>query len=418
MRTGFELSTKLPARLRSILLTGVTSATPSRDAKHIVLANVLAMIAIVLCWLGLPVSVLTAAWKALAVNVSLQVLLAFVLVLNARGKSTLAGMWLYGACLASVTVLTSFQPVARGLHFWLLLLVLAPFVVFPRRVLRAADLAALFALLYYTAYVLFRLGGLTGYTRFGSTYTLVALAAGVFAIGYYQRRVTERAEDEADEERERSERLLREILPAPIVERLKAGEMRIADRVDEVSVLFADVVGFTQLADRMSPQDIVRILDEVFTELDRLSAHHGLEKIKTIGDAYMVAAGVPDGRTDHADAIVRMGLDMIEAVDAISVRIGVPIRIRVGVHSGPVVAGVIGTKKLVFDLWGDAVNTAARMESHGVAGEVHVSESTRSLLTTTFEIEARGQIEVKGKGAMTTFLVRKALALTQASGTP
>ena len=406
MRTGFELTEKLPARLRAILLVGVFANTPSRDAKHIVLSNVLALIAIVLSWLGLPVSIFTAAWKATLVNVGLQFLLLGVLVLNARGKRLFAGVWLYAASMGAVALLTSFQPIARGLHFWLLLLILAPFVVFPRRILRFADAAALFALCYYAWHILIRLHGTSGQTRFGSTYTLVALAVGIFAIGYYQRRVTERAEDEADAERDRSERLLLEILPEPIVARLKSGETRIADRFEEVSVLFADLVGFTQLADRLSPQDIVHMLDEVFTELDRLCVVHGLEKIKTIGDAYMVAAGVPEGRDDHADAAVTMGLSMIDAIAGIATKLGLPIAVRVGVHSGPVVAGVLGTKKLVYDLWGDTVNTAARMESHGIAGCVHISETTRDRLRLPLAVETRGEIEVKGKGSMTTYVIR------------
>lgn len=406
MRTGFELTTKLPAFLRSLFLVGVTKDTPSRDAKHIVLANALSLIAIALSWLGLPVSILRASWKATVINFSLQAALAYVIVLNGRGRSAVASAWLYFSCLTAVALLMYFQPIERGLHFWLLLLVLAPFVVFPRRLLDFASQASFFALAVYTAHVLFRLGGTTGQTRFGSTYTLVALAVGLFAIGYYQRRITERAEGEADAERERSERLLLEILPEPIVARLKAGESRIADRVDEVTVLFADLVGFTKLADRMSPQDIVRILDEIFTDLDRLCAERDLEKIKTIGDAYMVASGIPSPRADHADAAVAMGLEMITRIDAISGRLGVPIAVRVGVHSGPIVAGVIGTKKLVYDLWGDVVNTAARMESHGVPGAVHVSDATRARLTLDVAVEPRGPIDVKGKGTMSTFLIR------------
>ena len=130
---------------------------------------------------------------------------------------------------------------------------------------------------------------------------------------------------------------------------------------------------------------------EVFTELDRLCVVHGLEKIKTIGDAYMVAAGVPEGRDDHADAAVTMGLSMIDAIAGIATKLGLPIAVRVGVHSGPVVAGVLGTKKLVYDLWGDTVNTAARMESHGIAGCVHISETTRDRLRLPLAVETRGE---------------------------
>lgn len=210
---------------------------------------------------------------------------------------------------------------------------------------------------------------------------------------------------ELSAEKQTSERLLLNVLPGPIADRLKTGESLIVDRFDAVSVLFADIVGFTALSARTTPEALVTMLNELFSAFDRLAATHGLEKIKTIGDAYMVVGGIPQPRADHAAAITRMGLDMQDAIAAYATRTGSDLTIRIGIHSGSVVAGVIGENKFIYDLWGDTVNTASRMESAGVAGRVHVSEATAADLRDHFELEARGPIEIKGKGLMSTFLV-------------
>ena len=206
-------------------------------------------------------------------------------------------------------------------------------------------------------------------------------------------------------ERERSERLLLNILPASIAARLKTSEEAIADHSDEVTVLFADIVGFTPLSARKTPQALVQLLDRIFTAFDTLAEMHGLEKIKTIGDAYMAAAGLPERRADHADAAARMAQGMLEAVARIAVETGEALSVRIGLHSGPVVAGVIGRKKFIYDLWGDTVNTASRMESHGVPGAVHCSAATAALLRPGFTLDARAAVQIDGKGEMHTFLV-------------
>jgi class 3 adenylate cyclase/HAMP domain-containing protein len=207
------------------------------------------------------------------------------------------------------------------------------------------------------------------------------------------------------EEKATSERLLLNVLPGPIADRLKAGENLIVDRFEAVTVLFADIVGFTSLSSRTSPEELVTMLNELFSMFDKLAETHGLEKIKTIGDAYMVVAGIPQPVADHAVALTHMGVDMIEGIDAFAKAHGTDLTIRIGVHTGPVVAGVIGRKKFIYDLWGDTVNTASRMESHGVPGRIHVTEATYQLLRPVFDLEARGPLEIKGKGTMQTYLV-------------
>ncbi|MDY6937023.1 MAG: adenylate/guanylate cyclase domain-containing protein [Cyanobacteriota bacterium] len=208
-------------------------------------------------------------------------------------------------------------------------------------------------------------------------------------------------------EREKSERLLLSILPAPIATRLKQDTQTIADNFEDASVLFADIVGFTKLWSRISAEELVELLNEMFSEFDRLAERHGLEKIKTIGDAYMVVGGLPIPKENHAEAMAQMALDMQQAIAQFNRgdREREPFRIRIGMHTGPVIAGVIGTNKFIYDLWGDTVNIASRMESHGIANAIQVTEQTFERLKDKFAFKKRGTIEVKGKGEMTTYLL-------------
>ncbi len=202
-----------------------------------------------------------------------------------------------------------------------------------------------------------------------------------------------------------SERLLLNVLPASIAERLKRHEGRIAEAHDEVTVLFADVVDFTPFAERTPPDRVVGVLDEVFSVFDELFQHHGLEKIKTIGDAYMVVAGLPEPRADHAEAMAEMALDMQASLGRLCEPLGIDLEIRIGMASGPVIAGVIGRHKFIYDLWGDTVNTASRMESHSLPGRIQVTAATYERLRDQYRFEDRGDIEVKGKGRLRAFLL-------------
>lgn len=213
-----------------------------------------------------------------------------------------------------------------------------------------------------------------------------------------------------DAERAKSEELLLNILPAPVAERLKSEQGVIADRYDSVSVLFADIVGFTPLSETMTAEEMVEWLNEVYSAFDAMVVEHDVEKIRTIGDGYMCAAGVPFPKDDHAVALTRLALDMKDHFEALAPVHGHKAGFRIGINSGPVVGGVIGTHKFQYDIWGDTVNTAARMESHGVPGRIHVSSATYLLTRDEFEFEPRGPIEVKGKGTMKTWFVEAALA--------
>jgi len=203
-------------------------------------------------------------------------------------------------------------------------------------------------------------------------------------------------------EQEKSERLLLNILPKPVAERLKQGQQVIADDFPEVTVLFADIVDFTSLAARMPAQDVVALLNAVFSRFDWLAERHGLEKIKTIGDAYMVVGGLPTERPDHAQAVAAFALDILRVLQG-NEQTSHLLRVRIGIHTGPVVAGVIGTKKFIYDLWGDTVNTASRMQMVGNPNTIQVSEATYQHLKDSFKLEERGVIPVKGKGDMRVY---------------
>jgi class 3 adenylate cyclase len=231
--------------------------------------------------------------------------------------------------------------------------------------------------------------------------------AGLTSINYL---VVRHFVHEKERAQERSERLLLNVLPAPIAERLKRDPAAIADHYAEVTVLFADIVDFTRHSTGLAPRELVQMLNDVFSTFDQLAEHHGLEKIKTIGDAYMVVGGLPRPRPDHADAVAAMALEMQDAIRGCAARAGVPLELRVGISTGPVVAGVIGRHRFIYDLWGDTVNTASRMESHGLPGAIQVSPETYQRLADRFALEPRGPVAVKGKGTMTTYLLRGRLA--------
>jgi class 3 adenylate cyclase len=208
-------------------------------------------------------------------------------------------------------------------------------------------------------------------------------------------------------ERARSERLLRDMLPTSIAERLKQGEGVIADGFGEVTVLFADIADFTSHAERSPPEATVALLNDLFSRFDALTESRGLEKIKTVGDAYMVAGGLPGPMPSHAEAMAELALEMLEVAGARRLPDGDPVRLRIGIDSGPVVAGVIGRRRFSYDLWGDTANTASRMETTGIPGCIQITERTRHLLGDRYQLTERGRIQVKGKGTMCTYFLSR-----------
>ena len=300
---------------------------------------------------------------------------------------------------------------AQGQHnAFILIGALAPLMFGPKR--RVLSIG--FVVLFFVAYIVADLG----FPRIGPViaarsesiiavfkYTSIGVIIAIlFLIVDYAFGVAERAETALALEYDRSETLLRHMMPVQIAERLKNNPARvIADRLDNVTILFVDIVDFTRRSTRLSPEELVSFLNRIFSEFDLLTAKYGLEKIKTIGDAYMVAGGMPEQRTGNVFAVAEMALEILAVVGRIGAELGEPVAVRVGTHSGPAVAGVIGTRKLSYDVWGDTVNTAARMESLGVPGKIQVTEETRRVLEGRYEFERGGRIDVKGKGEMEIF---------------
>ena len=240
--------------------------------------------------------------------------------------------------------------------------------------------------------------------EFGFVLTTISACVMIFATVYYAMREVSRAEAAMEVEYGRSEALLANILPATIAARLKdPAHGVIADRYEDASILFADIAGFTERASHMPPAELVRFLDRLYTTFDRLVDKHGLEKIKTTGDSYMVVSGVPQPRADHVEALAALALDISRAVGDLRDPTGRPVPLRIGMASGPVVAGVVGARRFFYDVWGDAVNVASRMESTDPEGRIQVPQDVYERLRDRFELEERGDVEIKGKGVMHTW---------------
>ncbi|OBI76442.1 adenylate/guanylate cyclase domain-containing protein [Mycobacterium asiaticum] len=241
---------------------------------------------------------------------------------------------------------------------------------------------------------------------FGFVLSIVSAWFMVVATIWYALREITRAERDIETEYNRSEALLTNILPASIAQRLKArSDSVIADKYEDASVLFADIAGFTRRASEIPPTELVGLLDDLCTRLDALVDRHGLEKIKTTGDSYMVVSGVPEPRPDHLEALAHLALDIAEAAAQYKDSRGHKVPLRIGLAAGPVVAGVVGARKFFYDVWGDAVNVASRMESTGVEGRIQVPQGVYERLNHSFDFEERGDIDVKGKGVMHTWFL-------------
>lgn len=261
--------------------------------------------------------------------------------------------------------------------------------------------------------------------KLGFILTVISAWAMVVAVVWYALREIRRARNAMEAEYERSETLLTNILPATIAERLKDPSRNIiADKYDDASILFADIAGYTKRASDTTPSDLVRFLDRLYTDLDALVDRHGLEKVKTSGDSYMVVSGVPQPRDDHMEALACLALDMADAVADLKDPQGRAVPLRIGLAAGPVVAGVVGARKFFYDVWGDAVNIAARMETTDVEGRIQVPHDVYERLNHAFLLEERGSVDIKGKGVMHTwylvgrrddYAVRTAVELGRAS---
>ncbi|HKH51402.1 MAG TPA: adenylate/guanylate cyclase domain-containing protein [Mycobacterium sp.] len=308
----------------------------------------------------------------------------------------------------SITVVGWHLGTGSGMHFYylvaatLMVLILGVDHIVLASVLAALGAATVIATQMYVPYDT----GVQPDWAFKSGFILTVISAWVMvvAVVWYALREIRRARLAMEAEYDRSERLLTNILPATIAQRLKDPSRNIiADKYDDASILFADIAGYTKRASDTTPTDLVRFLDRLYTDLDALVDRHGLEKVKTSGDSYMVVSGVPEPRDDHIEALACLALDMADAVSDLKDPQGREVPIRIGLAAGPVVAGVVGARKFFYDVWGDAVNVAARMETTDVEGRIQVPQDVYERLNHSFLLEERGNVDVKGKGVMHTW---------------
>jgi class 3 adenylate cyclase len=394
---------------------GVDSQTPAIERRHVEFLNAVVLLVLVLIiqniGLGLifqvpPLLLLIFVAHGLSIGV--------ILLWNKLRLYLLARVW-FG--LAATLFLSTYQLLMGTGSRWdvfLVVVVAVQFLMFP-----AAQLRWMYAVMIFTGICFFAVDfafqvppkGLmlnlpANYWEMEKAGNLVGFLFCGVAMGSVAFAVINKAERNLAIERDRSDRLLRNILPVPIAERLKQSHVLIADDFEEATVLFADIVDFTRYSETVSPKQLITLLNSVFTEFDDLSLKHRAEKIKTIGDAYMAVAGVPIQCTNHAEQMAAMALEMGQVIQRYNRDAGKSFQIRIGLHSGPLVAGVIGKQKFAYDLWGDTVNTAARMESHGVPGEIQVTPVTYALLKPYYHFEERGFIDIKGKGLTQVFFLK------------
>lgn len=392
---------------------GVTDALPTAEHRYVRTLNGIVLIVTGLLWLQLPfvIELLPETRFILASFLIWPLIWQLVPWLNHRGRYTAARLLFSVSCLILIVI----NGVQLGLeadnHLFTMAVFLGGFIIYPPReyrwlmlivVLSAAVMVGLEWFYYNYSGLIDFPSEFVAITRWSSVSALFLIVLAITAFHY---RVVTEAERTLELEHQRSEGLLLNILPASIAERLKRKEAPIADRIEDASILFADLIGFTELANSVPHERVVQILDTLFCEFDRLGARHGLEKIKTIGDAYMLAGGVPQKKDGHHVAIAVCALEMLEYMRSRPVPEAPGLGVRIGIHCGPVVAGVICETKFAYDIWGDTVNTASRMESYSPPDCIQVSEVFYRRTRDAFRYELREPLQIKGKGFMETYLL-------------
>jgi adenylate cyclase len=340
------------------------------------------------------------------------ILISLTLLFNHMGKRVLASAWFSGVAILFVSIYSMIFT-ERGYNF-----VFLPMIIFLQFFLfSAAEKKYIFI---FTAITVFCFAGVLFWPAFHlqtlipvskeiiqaqRLNSLVGLPCLSIAFGLYAFITISRADREVAKEKDKTDQLLLNILPQSIAQRFKNDQSYLAEEYKSVTVLFADIVSFTSLSEKLKPDVLVGFLNKIFSEFDYLAELYGLEKIKTIGDAYMVAGGVPIPCDDHTRKICRMAIKMQEVAKDILTPFEEQVSIRIGINTGPAIAGVIGVKKFIYDLWGDTVNTASRMESYAEAGKIQITTEVYELIKNEFECQSRGLINVKGKGSMTTYFL-------------
>ena len=353
---------------------------------------------------------LASLWPVVVTNMLWNCGYVSVMALSGRGRPRVASWTLVFTAWANTIAPAVFLGAGTGVFLFLVLIpIIGVLISGPGDRLMPVVVIGLGVAIFATVPMIFTESPqvLRGTTIEKALFASSAIGVGTIGslFGLYYRWLVTQAEEALAEANARSERLLLNILPGPIAERLKAEESPIADRVDEVTVLFADVVGFTPLSQRLSPDELVLLLNRIFSSFDDLSDRFGLEKVATIGDGYVAVSGLPSARPDHISAAADMAFAMRDALSQHVVPGYGPLAMRFGLATGAVVAGVIGKRKFRYDLWGDTVNTASRMESHGEPGMIHVTADIYRALADRYVFESRGEIPIKGKGMMETYFL-------------
>lgn len=341
--------------------------------------------------------------------------LSFMLVFTYLGKRVLASAWFSGVAIVFVT----FYAIAftmQGLNFvFLPMIIFLQFFLFSAAEKKYIIIFISIALLCFAGSLLWSSLNLPQLLPFSSAFieaqrlnSLIGLPMLSIAFGMYSFHTIHRAEEEVAREKENIERLLLNILPKAVAERFKHDQSYMAEEYESVTILFADIVGFTTISEKIAPAELVAFLNDIFSKFDELTETYQLEKIKTIGDAYMVAGGVPIRSHNHTQRICQLALKMKEIIQNVKTPNGEMLSIRIGINTGSVTAGVIGIKKFTYDLWGDTVNTASRMESHSENGMIQITDKVYDMVKHEFDCEPRGTIQVKGKGHMTTYSLTRA----------
>jgi len=398
--------------IKRILDLGTRLQTDPVENKHIRFSN---SIALIVCGFIVPNAALAIYYDQpflILVYILHFVLIALSPVFNYRGKRVLASAWFSGVAIVFVTfyaivfTLDSFNFVFLSeiifLQFFLFSAAEKKYIIIFSVLAALCLMGSVFWQELHGPSLLFVPRGLLNAQRLNSLIGIPILSA---AFGLYAFFTINKAEQEVAKEKDKTEQLLLNVLPKPIAERFKSDRSFLAEGYRSVTVLFADIVEFTRLSEKIKPVELVKFLNEVFSRFDELTETYGLEKIKTIGDAYMVAGGVPVPSDDHLRRVCQMALKMQEAIQDIKSPGGGPLLMRTGISTGPVTAGVIGVKKFIYDLWGDTVNIASRMESHSESGAIQITSEVYELVKNEFDCTARGMIQVKGKGAMATYFL-------------
>ncbi|MBK6604739.1 MAG: adenylate/guanylate cyclase domain-containing protein [Leptospiraceae bacterium] len=391
---------------------GVLYLSDITEHKHVVLINTLSLFIPVFTLLNL-LTVISLGVPSLYIYFSLayMFLLPLTIAFNASGKILFARIYLFFISTCYLIMLAFLQGNQARAHFFLLAEALVTYFLFPAHQKKIMHCLVGFLFLLFIGLDFWHddMIGLMIQSperlKIASFVTDASFAIILLGFAFYIHITFQKTESFMRLEHDKSEKLLQNILPLSIIKKLRDNPDTIAERFEDCTVLFSDIVGFTQMSKSMPAVSVVSLLNEIFSRFDDLAEKYNLEKIKTIGDAYMVVGGLPEPDENHVEKIASFALEMLDVIRDYRQKNNVQLELRIGINSGAAVAGVIGKKKFIYDLWGDSVNTASRMESHGLPGQIQVSESTYIRIKHLFQFEDRGNMEVKGLGLVRSYLL-------------